>query len=215
MDHADTGTRAAQQRTTRWGLAGAVAGAFAASVCCLGPLVLVTLGATGAWIGGLAALEPYRPLFMAATVALLGFAFYREYRKPKAEACAPGSACAVPAARRGMRVGLWVVAALVVVLLVLPYAAPRLVANSTAASAPEQTATVTLAVHGMTCDGCVATVTTALTGVPGVISAAVTLDPPRAVVVFDPARLSPDLLAAATGAVGYPAEILAKQEGSS
>lgn len=192
-----------------------MAGAVAASVCCLGPLVLVTLGATGAWIGGLAALEPYRPLLMLATVGLLGSAFYREYRKPKADSCTPGTICAVPAARRGMRVGLWMVAALVAGLLALPYAAPRLVANTTAASAPEKTASVTLAVHNMTCSGCVATVTKALTSVPGVASADVTLDPPRAIVRFDPVRVAPDRLTAATAAVGYPAEVLTADEGRS
>ncbi len=41
-------------------LAGGVA-ALLASACCLGPLVLVVLGFSGAWIGNLTALEPYRP----------------------------------------------------------------------------------------------------------------------------------------------------------
>lgn len=213
MERNEKSPGTSERRATKLGLAGAVAGALAASVCCLGPLVLVALGATGAWIGGLSALEPYRPLFIAATVGLLGFAFYREYRKPKAEACAPGSACAVPAARRGMRVGLWVVAALVVVLLVLPYAAPRLVASTTAPSPPAPTARVTLAVHNMTCSACVATVTKALTGVRGVVGAEVTLEPPRAVVTFDPAHANADQLTAATTAVGYPAQVVPDKQG--
>lgn len=37
--------------------------AILASTCCLGPLVLVALGFSGAWIGNLTVLEPYRPLF--------------------------------------------------------------------------------------------------------------------------------------------------------
>jgi len=41
-------------------LVGGVA-ALVASACCLGPLVLVVLGFSGAWIGNLTALEPYRP----------------------------------------------------------------------------------------------------------------------------------------------------------
>ena len=199
--------------TTKWGLAGAVAGALAASICCLGPLVLVALGATGAWIGGLAAIEPYRPLFILATVGLLGFAFYREYRKPKAEACKPGSACAVPAVRRGTRGALWAVAALVVVLLGLPYVSPALVGSAAKGSSSGPTATVTLAVHNMTCDGCVATVTKALTEVPGVTHAHVTLDPPRAEVTYDPARVNLRQLAAATGEVGYPADVIAHEGG--
>jgi mercuric ion transport protein len=203
-------------RGTEWRLAGAVAVAVAvaASVCCLGPLALVTLGATGAWIGALAGLAPYRPLLIAATAGLLGAALFREYRKPKAEACAPGSACAVPAARRGMRAALWVVAALVVGLLALPYAAPTWLATATAsATPPHPVSRVTLAVRNMTCEGCVATVTTALVAVPGVVSAEVTLQPPRAVVTFDPARVTPRQLAAATAPVGYPAGVAGDSEG--
>jgi hypothetical protein len=44
--------------------------AILASACCLGPLVLIALGFSGAWIGNLTVLEPYRPIFGAALVAL-------------------------------------------------------------------------------------------------------------------------------------------------
>ncbi len=40
--------------------------AIVASTCCLGPLVLVALGLSGAWIGNLTLLEPYRPFFIAS-----------------------------------------------------------------------------------------------------------------------------------------------------
>ena len=43
--------------------AGSVA-AILASTCCLGPLILVLLGFSGAWIGSLSVLEPYRPMFL-------------------------------------------------------------------------------------------------------------------------------------------------------
>ncbi|HBN2488147.1 mercuric transporter MerT family protein, partial [Klebsiella oxytoca] len=36
--------------------------AILASACCLGPLVLIALGFSGAWIGNLTVLEPYRPI---------------------------------------------------------------------------------------------------------------------------------------------------------
>ena len=53
-----------------WLAAGGVVGAFLASACCIGPLVLLTLGISGAWIGNLTALEPYKPIF---AVFALGF----------------------------------------------------------------------------------------------------------------------------------------------
>ena len=48
-------------------LAGGLA-AILASTCCLGPLVLLMLGVSGAWIANLTALEPFRPYFIGATV---------------------------------------------------------------------------------------------------------------------------------------------------
>ncbi|GCZ39228.1 MULTISPECIES: mercuric transporter MerT family protein [Enterobacteriaceae] len=39
--------------------------AILASACCLGPLVLIALGFSGAWIGNLTVLEPYRPIFIS------------------------------------------------------------------------------------------------------------------------------------------------------
>ena len=51
-------------------LAGVLA-AIGASVCCVGPLVLLALGVGGAWVSNLTALEPARPLFIAATFICL------------------------------------------------------------------------------------------------------------------------------------------------
>jgi mercuric ion transport protein len=42
--------------------------AILASTCCLGPLVLVSLGISGAWIANLTVLEPYRPIFIGAAL---------------------------------------------------------------------------------------------------------------------------------------------------
>ena len=38
-----------------------------ASVCCVGPFALLLAGVSGAWIGNLVALEPYRPLAIGIT----------------------------------------------------------------------------------------------------------------------------------------------------
>lgn len=55
--------RQVTEATGRWSLGGALVAAVAASVCCLGPLVLLALGVSGAWASSLRALEPYRPTF--------------------------------------------------------------------------------------------------------------------------------------------------------
>jgi copper chaperone len=48
---------------------------------------------------------------------------------------------------------------------------------------------IILSVTGMTCGGCVNSVTRVLTALPGVQTAEVTLDPGQARVVFDAARI--------------------------
>jgi len=64
-------------------------------------------------------------------------------------------------------------------------------------------ADVTLNVQGMTCGGCVASVTRVLKAVPGVTEAAVTLSPGVAKVTFDPARTQPAALRAAIEGAGF------------
>lgn len=67
--------------------------------------------------------------------------------------------------------------------------------------------TVTLDVTKMDCAVCPITVRKALEKVPGVDSAKVDFQTKRAVVAFDPAKTSPELLIRATAAVGYPSAI--------
>ncbi|MGC1819303.1 MAG: heavy-metal-associated domain-containing protein [Casimicrobiaceae bacterium] len=62
---------------------------------------------------------------------------------------------------------------------------------------------VKLDVQGMTCQGCVASVTRVLKAVPGVADAAVTLQPGAATVTFDPTRTNVTALGAAIRDAGY------------
>lgn len=96
--------------------------AILASACCLGPLVLVTLGFSGAWIGNLAILEPYRPFFIGAALVAMFFAWRRIFRPTPS--CKPGEVCAVSQVRRVYKLIFWVVAGLVLVALGFPYVLP-------------------------------------------------------------------------------------------
>jgi mercuric ion transport protein len=51
---------ASQKPKSRFAAAGSLVAAVLASSCCIGPLLLVTLGVSGAWIGNLTALVPSR-----------------------------------------------------------------------------------------------------------------------------------------------------------
>lgn len=96
--------------------------AILASTCCLGPLILVGLGFSGAWIGNLTVLEPYRPLFIAGALVAMFFAWRRIFRPPSA--CKPGEVCAVPQVRATYKIIFWIVVALVLVALGFPYVLP-------------------------------------------------------------------------------------------
>lgn len=102
-------------------LAGGLA-AILASTCCLGPLLLITLGVSGAWISNLTLLEPYRPFFISVALVALFFAYRRIWR-PVA-ACAPGQVCALPQVKRSYQAWFWIVVALVIVALGFPLIAP-------------------------------------------------------------------------------------------
>lgn len=114
------------QATERRGTLALVGGALAgigASLCCVGPLALISVGVSGAWISNLTLLEPYRWLLAAVALGFMGYAWKRIYR-PSAAQCEPGAACTMPQANRTYRVLFWIVAALVLAGLSFPYFAP-------------------------------------------------------------------------------------------
>ena len=108
--------------------AGGVVAAFLASLCCVGPLLFVTLG-VGA---GLAStFEPLRPVFGVLMVALLAAGFWAVYGRRRAatamptqdavagDACA-SAACVVPVRRVRDVAILWSATALALVLWTFP-----------------------------------------------------------------------------------------------
>jgi len=104
--------------------AGGMLGALAASACCILPLVFVTVGISGAWIGNLTALSPYKTYFAAGTLALVGYGYYLVYVRPK-QACADGS-CSRPLPGRVVKLSLLIATVVVVVALAFDYVAPLL-----------------------------------------------------------------------------------------
>lgn len=96
--------------------------AFLGSLCCVGPLLFVTLGVGAGWAS---TFEPLRPVFAGLTVALLGLGFYAVYgqrvRASGAEVtCGPGHSCPTPRHRRRDEVVLWVATVVALVLLSFP-----------------------------------------------------------------------------------------------
>jgi mercuric ion transport protein len=114
--------RAVENSRERTGSGALVVGGLAAilaSTCCLGPLVLVTLGLSGAWIGNLTRLEPYRPFFIAGALVALFFGGRQIFRPP--QTCTAGEVCVVPRTRRVYKILFVAVFVLVLIAVVFPY----------------------------------------------------------------------------------------------
>ncbi len=93
--------------------------AIGASVCCIGPLVLLAMGIGGTWISTLTAFEPYRPIFIGITLIFLFMAFRKLYILPRQ--CATGDSCALPTTLRNQRIIFWLVSVVLIALLTFPY----------------------------------------------------------------------------------------------
>lgn len=194
---------------------GVIIAAIAASVCCVGPLVLLALGIGGAWVGNLTAIEPFRPYLMGLTFIILGYAFYRIYRKPKPEECAPGSYCANPKSDRINKILLWISTVFVMLLLSVPYLIPLLNGNQNISNKQSEIdystlKVVTLDVPGMNCSTCPITVQKSLLKLDGVISAEATLETKKAIITFDQSRVTTAQMIEATTNAGYPSSVITK-----
>lgn len=183
-----------------WALTGGVFAGIAASLCCIGPLLSLTLGlgsfAASAWFA------QWRPVFLGVTFVLLGAAWYLTYRRSRAD-CEDGT-CARPPGRAA-RISLWLgtlVALGSTVYPSLPAANHRIDAAAVAAG----DARLSVLIPSMDCPPCAKGIEASLGRAPGVKQAAVDYDTKVAVLVYDPSITSLDKLLALIDATGFPAE---------
>jgi len=111
-------------------LVGGVLAGIGASACCIGPLLLLSLGISGAWIGNLTSLEPYRPIFIVLTVICLGLAFRKLYLVPQtcsqtcSQTCNSEAGCTADRTRKFQRLIFWIVVPLLACLVASPWLIP-------------------------------------------------------------------------------------------
>jgi len=86
---------------------GALMGGLLASSCCILPLVLVSLGAGGAWMSNLTALSPYQPVFLSLAVMSITGGVWLS-RRAKNQPCALDGPCAKTITQKRYTIGLWV-----------------------------------------------------------------------------------------------------------
>ena len=105
--------------------AGGMLGALAASTCCILPMVLVSLGAGGAWVGNLPALAPIQPVILAITFGFLAYGYYLVYWRPR-RIYGKGAARAPTFSNRIVKAVLGAAAILFAAAIVFPYAVAAL-----------------------------------------------------------------------------------------
>lgn len=199
-------------------LGGSLLAAITASLCCIGPLVAVALGAGG--FAASALFEKWRPVFLGLTIALLGLAWYMTYRKPEA-ACAEGSVCATNGVSKWNKVALWLATGVVLVAAAFPSLSSAILraaqANSDACCAPTTVApgnTVDLRVRipSMDCAACAIGIQTKLRKQTGVVAANVSYDRKEVVVRYDSMKISPENIIAAIDETGFKAELPTRKD---
>ncbi len=111
---------------TKWALGAGILAALGSTLCCIVPLILFMLGISGAWIGTLTAMAPYRPYFLTVAIVLVLYGFWQVYKKPAAKDCKPGSYCATPPSDRWNKVMLWIATSVILLALLYPSIAPMI-----------------------------------------------------------------------------------------
>lgn len=177
--------------------------ALSSSLCCIVPVLTIVGG-----IGGLASsfswVEPLRPYLIAATVLILGFAFYRAYKPQKQDECG----CA-PEKKKFMesKKFLWGITIVSALLISFPYYSHIFLPSTkqNLSYAPENVRKKTFSIHGMTCEACEKHVNHSFLSQDGVLKVNSNYKKGLACVTFDVTKVSVKKLALTSEKItGYP-----------
>jgi mercuric ion transport protein len=95
-----------QEKENHLPIIGGLFAAMGASLCCVGPLLLLILGVSGSWISHLTLLEPYQPILLVVVIMMFLWAGWNVYRP--IHHCATKTPCATPHIRRQRQITFWI-----------------------------------------------------------------------------------------------------------
>lgn len=101
---------------------GAALAAIGASVCCVVPLLLISLGIGGAWMSAFTSMETVRPYFIVLTLIFIGLGYRKLYLVP--DSCEEGKVCASSEVKHKQQMVFWSGSVLILLLLAFPWYAP-------------------------------------------------------------------------------------------
>lgn len=105
-----------------WTSVGAVVAAIGASICCIGPLLLLSLGISGAWISTLSSFESVRPFFIFLSIIFIGLGYRKLYLLPGE--CDKDKPCPLSKVEKKQIFIFWIGSILILLLLAFPLYAP-------------------------------------------------------------------------------------------
>lgn len=109
-------------KKTPWLGIGAILAAIGASACCVGPLLLLSLGIGGAWMSTLTSMTTIRPFFLILTLVFIGLGYRKLYLIP--DRCEEDENCAAPDVKQKQRMIFWLGSVVISLLLAFPWYAP-------------------------------------------------------------------------------------------
>lgn len=171
-----------------------------ASICCLGPVVLVLLGLGS--LGAGAAIGKYHWYFIVAALVLLTFA-WRSFLKKK-------KACDLKACKmENKNITLFtliistLIVAIFVALNIYTYVVQKDFAEKRTKTNLIETETVIIPIEGMTCFTCELTISSAIKKVKGVVTAKASAKEGKAWVEYDPSKTNIHQLIEVINKTGY------------
>lgn len=181
---------------------GGIAAAVLASLCCIGPAVVVAAGIGS--IGAFALFESYRPYFIAISTLLIGAAFTIVYRKRNVH-CEDGT-CKVESANKWAKTGVWLAAFAVTAAISFPYLG--FTQQDAVNESVHATATVKLQISGMDCEPCARGLEGSLASIEGVRKAQIDFPNGKGVVEYDERKVQPTAFIERLNKNGFPSKIL-------
>jgi len=189
--------------TERSGLVGVgLLSAFAASLCCITPLLALITGTFGiassfSWV------EPARPYLVGITVIVLAFAWYQQLSKKSQEE--ENCQCERTSFMKSKKALLFITL-FSGLLLAFPYYASALYEAPTKLTNVQQQSNLKLvnfSVEGMSCASCTAHIDGALSKVSGVSKSLTSFEKAETKVTYDPKKISVDSLKSQINKTGY------------
>lgn len=181
--------------------------AFAASLCCIIPLVAVLAGASGA-ASSLSWLEPFRPYLIGVAILSLVFAWIQSLKTNKSTTCNVDGKCMIE--RKSFlasRSFLLLITVATILFVAFPYYAKAFYSKPSTQNVVlvenKNIQTAIFTIKGMTCAGCEEHVNSELAKVNGVLKSVTSYTKRNSVVRFDKTKTTTQQIHSAITKTGY------------